>query len=190
MKTKATFKSMIEGDAEDFLAMDAADQRHAKKLPEVVLAELKKLDDAEPTMNISRYQHSLQSATLAYRDSAEEEMVVAALLHDIGDSLAIYNHAEMAATILRPYVAEKTYWIIKHHAIFQGYYYRHHLGDDRNARDKYADHPWFDACVVFCEKYDQNAFDDEYDTLPLEFFESMVERVFSREPFGEHVLAL
>lgn len=183
---KATFKAMAEGTREDYQLIDAAEKRQEKNLPAAILAELEKLKEGDLGFNISRYDHSLQSATRAYRDGVDEELVVAALLHDIGDGLALHNHAEVAAAILRPYVSEKTYWIVKHHGIFQGYYFWHHLGGDRNARDKYRDHPWFDACAEFCEKYDQNAFDDDYENLPLEFFQPMVKRLFSRPPFGNH----
>ena len=188
-KIRATFRTMREGDAADFQAVVAADKHHEKSLPTNILKELQRLQVGKQGFNISRYEHCLQSATLAYRDGADEEMVVAALLHDIGDNLAVHNHADLAAAILKPYVSEKTHWIIKHHAIFQGYYFWHYIGGDRNAREQFRDHPWFDTCVEFCEKYDQNAFDENYDTLPIEFFEPMVERIFAREPFGEHVSA-
>jgi len=145
-----------------------------------VLAHLKMLDVDWGGYRINRYQHGLQSATRAHRDGADEEMVAAALLHDIGDIVSPYNHSEMAAAALRPFVSERVYWIIKHHGLFQGYYYNHHLGGDRNARDRYKDHPWYDDCVYFCHHYDQNAFDPDYDTEPLEFFEPMVRRVMAK----------
>jgi len=107
--------------------------------------------------------------------------VVAALLHDIDDLLAPHSHGELAALLLRPFVSERTYWIVKHHGLFQYYYYGHHVGGDRNARDKYRDHPWYQDAVDFCHKWDQCAFDPEYESLPLEFFEPMVKRVFGRE---------
>ena len=134
---------------------------------------------------MDRLEHSLQSATRAYRDGADEEMVVAALLHDIGDLLSPYNHSEMAAAVLRPYVSEKTHWIVRHHGLFQSYYYAHHTGGDRNARDAYRDHPWYQDTVDFCHKWDQSSFDPDYESLPLEFFEPMVRRIFAREPFSE-----
>ena len=181
---QATFKSMTEGSKEDFETIHKWETEHGKKvIIASIVAELKKLDGESP-YPISRYQHSLQSATRAYRDDADEELIVAALLHDMGDTLAMENHAEMAASILRPYVSEKTAWIVKHHGIFQGFYFWHHIGEDRNARDKYKDHPWYDDCVYFCEHYDQAAFDREYDTLELDFFMPMVERIFSREPYS------
>ncbi len=149
-----------------------------------VLALLKAGDIPDSGYQISRYQHSLQSATLAERDGQDEEMIVAALLHDIGDTIAPDNHSDFAASVLRPYVSERTYWIVKHHGIFQGIYFWHHIGWDQNARDRYRGHQWFQACADFCEKYDQNAFDPAYDTLPLEHFEPMVRRVLGREPFA------
>ena len=130
------------------------------------------------------WEHSLQSATRAHRDGADEETVVAALLHDIGDLLAPHNHSELAAAVLRPYVSERTYWVVRQHGLFQSYYYAHHMGGDRNARDRYIDHPWYQDAVDFCHRWDQSSFDPEYESLPLEFFEPMVRRIFAREPFS------
>ena len=132
-------------------------------------------------------EHSLQCATRAHRDGADEEMVVAALLHDIGDLLSPFNHSELAAAVLRPYVAERTYWIVRHHGLFQSYYYAHHTGGDRHARDAYRDHPWYQDTVEFCHRWDQSSFDPTYELLPLEFFEPMVRRIFGRAPFSESV---
>jgi predicted HD phosphohydrolase len=112
---------------------------------------------------------------------------VAALLHDIGDTFATMNHAEYAAAILKPYVRPHVHWMIHQHGLFQGYYYFHHFGLDRNARDQYRGHPAFQLCLDFCDKYDQMAFDPVYDTMPLEAFEPMVRRLFAREPWGAHV---
>jgi len=181
---QATFKKMTEGREEDYKAIHKWETEYGKKvIIQSIVEELKKLDVESP-YPITRYQHSLQSATRAYRDGADEEMIVAALLHDVGDTLAMKNHTEMAAAILRPYVSEKTAWIVQHHGIFQGYYFWHHLGKDRNARDQYKDHQWYDDCDHFCEHYDQAAFDQDYDTLDLEFFMPMLERIFTREPFS------
>ena len=143
-----------------------------------LLEQLKLLDEKWTPYPINRYQHLLQSATRAYKDGASEELVVAALLHDIGDVIAPYNHGEVAAALLKPYVSEKTYWIVKHHCVFQGYYYNHHLGGDRHARDKYKSSPHYKDCEYFCHHYDQNAFDPNYENKPLEFFEPMLRRVF------------
>ena len=149
-----------------------------------VLEQLCALAGSLSGYKVDRLEHSLQSATRAHRDDADEEMIVAALLHDIGDLLSPYNHSEMAAAVLRPYVSEKTYWIVRHHGFFQSYYYAHHTGGNRNARDTYRDHPWYQDTVDFCDRWDQSSFDPEYESLPLEFFEPMVQRIFAREPFG------
>ena len=133
---------------------------------------------------VSRLEHSLQSATRALLAGESEEMIVAALLHDIGDELAPMNHSEYAASILKPYVSEKTHWIVEKHGEFQAYYYAHHLGGNRNKRDKYKGHKYFDACVNFCEKYDQCSFDPNYESYPLEKFEPMVRNIFARKPYS------
>ena len=179
---------MEDGTKEDYALLDRLEKKQNANLVDRLLTHLKAMDVDWGGYLITRYDHSLQSATLAYRDGADEEMVVAALLHDIGDELSPYNHSEMAASILKPFVSEKTHWIIKYHGLFQGYYYDHHLGGDRNARDMFKDHPYYDDCVYFCYNYDQNAFDPEYENLPLEFFEPMVRRVISESKFGHREL--
>lgn len=135
-------------------------------------------------MRVTRLEHSLQSATRAHRDGRDEEYVVAALLHDIGDAIAPYSHGEYVAAVLKPYVSERVCWIIRYHPLFQAYYYAHHLGGDRHARDLYRQHEWYDECVEFCELYDQNCFEVAFDSLPLEFFEPMVRRVFSEPKYA------
>lgn len=181
------FVQMKEGSFEDYQLLSGFEEEFSKNTADRVLRQLLELNNSFAGYRVSRLEHALQSASRAWRDGAGEEMTVAALLHDIGDTLAPENHSEVAAAILRPYVSDKTYWILKHHGIFQGYYFFHHLGGDRNARDRYKDHPHYQACADFCENWDQNSFDPEYDSLPLEFFEPMVRRIFERKPFGEHV---
>ena len=131
---------------------------------------------------IDRYQHSLQSASRALRANESVDFVIGALLHDIGDSFAPQNHSATAAAIIRPYVDKETHWVVEHHGLFQGYYYFHHMDGDRNARELYADHEFYESCVRFCHNYDQNCFDPEYPTLPIEDFVPLMEEVFSREP--------
>ena len=181
------FINMQDGTAEEYAFLEeqatAYNQAH---LVDHILGQLKMMAGPKLGYKIDRYQHSLQSATRALRDGAEEEMVVAALLHDIGDVVAPDNHSEYAAAVLRPYVSEKTYWIVKHHGIFQGYYFWHHLGGDRNARERHRDHPWFDDCAQFCADYDQNCFDPDYENEPLETFEPMVRRIFARKPWSQN----
>jgi len=180
---QVSFTRMADGTKADYEMITEAERRHAEGLVDRLLAQLRALADEPLPLRVNRLEHSLQCATRALRDGADEEMVVAALLHDIGDELAPYNHCEVAAAILRPYVSDRTYWIVKMHGLFQVYYYGHLLDLDRNARDRYRDHPYYADCVEFCEKWDQEAFDPDYESLPLEAFEPMVRRIFAREPF-------
>jgi predicted HD phosphohydrolase len=179
MQETVSFTSMADGTCEDYALLARMEEPFMRALPDRVLAALEGLRNSFAGYQVSRYEHSLQSATRAYRDGRDEEYVVAALLHDIGDELAPLTHGEMVAAILRPYVRAELCWVIKHHGVFQIYYYGHHTGDDPNARDRFADHPAFALCVEFCERYDQNCFDPAYDTLPASFFEPIVRRVFA-----------
>lgn len=174
---------MEDGTKQDFEHLMTVEKEYNEGVVDRIFAMLKQLDVEWGGYKINRYQHSLQTATRAHRDGADEGLVVAALLHDVGDIIAPYNHCELAAAMLKPYVSKKTHWIVENHGIFQGYYFHHHLGGDRNARDRFKDHPWYDACVHFCYEYDQNSFDPDYDTLELSFFEPMVRRVFAH-PHG------
>ncbi len=169
---------MADGKKEDFVLVMKLEENMNDDLVDRIFTHLKMLDVDWGGYPITRYQHSLQSATRAYNDGADDDVIVAALLHDIGDIISPYNHGEMAAAILRPFVSERVHWLILHHCIFQGYYYNHHLGGDRHARDRYKDHPWYNDCVYFCHNYDQNSFDPGYPTEPLEFFDPIVRRVF------------
>ncbi|KPF87852.1 MULTISPECIES: HD domain-containing protein [unclassified Novosphingobium] len=177
---RAQFHSMEEGTQEDWAIIARDYVGFAAGLPDRVLAHLKLLDGDFGGFPIDRLTHSLQTATRAHRDGRPESYVVMALLHDIGDTLGSYNHPEVAAAILQPFVSEEELWICRNHGAFQGYYYFHYLGIDRNVREKHRGNPYFDACAEFCAKYDQAAFDPDYDTLPLEFFEPMVRRVMAR----------
>ena len=179
-----SFTSMAAGTREDYELLELLEAQFASSTADRVLDQLRGLAGSLAGYKVDRLEHSLQSASRAYRDGADEEMVVAALLHDIGDLLAPHNHSEMAAAVLRPYVSERTYWVVRQHGLFQTYYYAHHVGGDRNARDRYIDHPWYQDAVDFCHRWDQSSFDPDYESLSLEFFEPMVRRVFAREPFS------
>lgn len=182
---KPTWTSFEEAKKADWDAVMDYEEQFNSELVDRIIMMLKSLDEDWTPYPINRYQHSLQAATRAHADGADEEIVVAALIHDIGDILSPYNHGELAAAMVRPYMSEKARWIIEHHCVFQGYYYNHHLGGDRHARDKYKDSPFYDDAVYFCHNYDQNAFDPDYPTKPLEFFEPMLRRVFSKS--GGHM---
>ena len=174
---------MDQGTVEDYALLETLARPYIARTSERVLAHLELLAVGLEGNLIDRYQHSLQTATRAKRDGADEEMQVVALLHDIGDVVAPDNHSELAAAVLRPYISEENYWLVKHHGLFQGYYYFHLTGaGDRNARDRFKDHPAYQATVDFCERWDQTSFDPDYDTLPLEAFEPMVRRLFARQP--------
>ena len=180
--SKVQFTEMKHGSKEDYDLLSKFEKEFAEKLPDRILEALRNLGDSMDGYQVSRLEHSLQSATRAERDGADEEMIVATLLHDIGDSLAPFNHSQLVASVLRPYVSEKVYWIMLHHGLFQEYYYAHHIGRDRNARDQFKDHQYYQDAVDFCENWDQKSFDPEYDSFPLEHFEPMVRNIFSREP--------
>jgi len=177
---RARFTSMKEGTEEDWSIIGSHFMDYAAGLPDRVIAHLKLLDGDYGGFPVDRLQHSLQTATRAHRAGETEPFVVMALLHDIGDTLGSYNHPEIAAAILKPFVDDKLHWIAEHHGIFQGYYFFHHLGMDRDMREAFRGHEHFEDTARFCELYDQSAFDPSYDNAPLEFFEPMVRRVFSR----------
>mgnify|MGYP002781004480 CR=1 FL=1 len=179
MPDRAGFRSMEEGTAEDWQIISGHFMPYAGKLADRVLTHLKLLDGDYGGFPVDRLQHSLQTATRAHRAGESEDYVVMALLHDIGDTLGSYNHPDIAAAILKPFVDERLHWITAQHGIFQGYYFFHHLGLDRDLRDNFRGHPYFEDTARFCELYDQSAFDPAYDSAPLDFFEPMVRRVFA-----------
>ena len=180
MAERAKFREMKEGTKEDWAIIGAEYRAFAKDLPDRVLEHLKLLDGDFGGFPVCRLEHSLQTATRAHRDGRGEQYVVMALLHDIGDTLGSYNHPEVAAAIIKPFVTEEIHWICQNHGAFQGYYYFHHLGMDKDVREKFRASPHFQACAEFCEKYDQAAFDPDYESESLEFFEPMVRRVMAK----------
>lgn len=187
MKTVA-FRQMKDGTREEYEFLERIENQYIAALPDRILEALGSLAGALGGYRVSRLEHSLQTASRAEDDGADEEMVFGALLHDIGDVLAPANHSQYAAAIIRPYVREEVTWVVAHHGLFQLYYYAHHVGGDPNAREQYRDHPWFGACERFCERWDQAAFDPDYPTRPLEHFEPLVRRILSRQPFDPAVV--
>jgi predicted HD phosphohydrolase len=151
-------------------------------LPVAVLDMLREQRGTTLGYQIDRLDHSLQTATRAFRDNADEETVVMALLHDIGDGIGLFNHSEFATSLLRPFVSERNAWIVQHHGIFQGYYYFAYAGRDPNERERFRGHMHFEPCLDFCDRWDQVSFDPDYDTMPLEAFAPMVHRLFARTP--------
>jgi predicted HD phosphohydrolase len=176
---RATFTTMEASTAADWKIIGSHFLPYASKLPDRVLSHLSLLEGDCGGFAVDRLTHSLQTATLAHRDGRDEEYVVCALLHDIGDTLGTYNHSDIAAAILRPFVSPENFWMVEKHGIFQGYYFFHHLGLDRNVREKFRGQPWFERTAEFCSRYDGPAFDPKADTLPLHYFEKMVRRVLA-----------
>ena len=181
---KVKFKQMKEGSKEDYLLLNKLEKKFIEGTADRVLKTMQGLTSSLVGYQINRLEHSLQTATRALKEKASDEMIVAALLHDIGDELAPNNHAEFAAAILKPYVSEKTAWIVEKHGIFQMYYYAHHLGFNKNERDKYKGHKYYPATAEFCEKWDQISFDPNYKSILLKEFEPYVKKIFSRTPYS------
>ncbi|MEP7210100.1 MAG: HD domain-containing protein [Alphaproteobacteria bacterium] len=177
---RATFKSFLESTEEDWDKIRAASEPFKVGHADRVLTHLKLLESDCGGFPVTRLEHSLQTATMAHQAGKDEEYVVCALLHDIGDTLGVYNHPDIAAAILKPFVSEENLWIVEKHGIFQGYYFWQHIGLDRNTRDAYRGHPSFEACAQFCHLFDQPAFDPAFKSMPLEAFTPMVERVMAK----------
>ena len=175
---RATFTSMEQSTVEDWVAITTEFVSFTQGLPDRVLAHLKLLE-GDGGFAVDRLTHSLQTATLAHQDGRDEEYVVCALLHDIGDTLGSFNHPDIAAAMLKPFVSDENLWMVEKHGIFQGYYFFHHVGMDRDMREQFRDHPYFDRTAEFCARYDGPAFDPKRETLPLSFFEPMVRRLFA-----------
>ena len=182
------FTKMEDGDAEDYLFLNEHEIEYTKGTANRLLNALVNLDESLSGYKISRLGHSVQSATRAWRDGADIDWVVSALLHDIGDIFAPYNHDEYAATILKPFVREQCRWVVEKHGDFQMIYYGHLVGGNQHKRDKFKGHEFFNDCVEFCERWDQTSFDPSYNDLPLDFFRPMVEEVFARDPYNPEVL--
>ena len=177
---RAKFHAMTEGTQSDWDIIRGEALIHSPQGGKRVLDHLRLLDGDVGGYPVDRLTHSLQTATRAYRDGRSESYIVMALLHDIGDTLGAYNHPDIAAAIIKPFVSEEEHWICEQHGIFQGYYFFEYLGLDKDMREQYRGHPHFEACADFCAKYDQNSFDPNYDTAPLEFFEPMVMKLFEK----------
>ena len=184
-----SFTQMKDGSKEDYLLLQQLEKPFLALTADRVLDELRRAGDASlEGYRVTRLQHGLQSATRAFRDGADTDWIVGALLHDIGDGLAPQNHDRMSAEVIRPFVREEVSWVVEHHGIFQMLYYAHHFDWDRNARDRFKDHSCFDVCAEFCERWDQSSFDPDYETEPLQFFEPMVREVFGRKAYAPEVI--
>ena len=181
---QAKFTQMKDGTKEDYLLLEKHEKKFIEGTADRLIKFMNGLSNTLEGYQITRLEHSLQTATRALNDKADDEMVVATLLHDIGDELAPLNHSEYAAAVLKPYVSEKTHWIIEKHGEFQMYYYAHHLGGNKNQRDKYKGHKYYQDTVDFCENWDQKSFDPNFKSLSLQEFEPFIKKIFSRKPYS------
>ena len=189
MDEHVNFVNMKDGTREEYELLARLEKPYLALTADRVLEELKRAGEATlEGYKITRLQHGLQSGTRALRDGADLDWVVGALLHDIGDGLAPQNHDKMSAEVIRPFVRWDVAWTVEHHGIFQMLYYGHHYGWDRNARDQFKDHPVFDNCAEFCERWDQSSFDPDYPTETLDIFEPMVREVFGRKAYSPEII--
>jgi predicted HD phosphohydrolase len=178
MEQRATFKSMRTSTKQDWDIITTQYVPFARELPDRVLTHLRLLGGDSGGFAVDRLTHSLLTATLAHKGGEDEEYVVCALLHDIGDMLGSWNHPDVAVAILKPFVSEANLWMVEKHGIFQGYHFFQHVGLDPNMREQFRGHPHFERTERFIDLYDEPAFDSEMECLPLDYFEPMVRRVF------------
>ena len=175
---------MKDGTKDDYLLLNKHEKKFIESTADRIIQFMSGLTKTLEGYKINRLEHSLQTATRAFNDKADDEMVVAALLHDIGDELAPLNHSEYAAAVLKPYVSEKTHWIVEKHGEFQMYYYAHHLGGNKNKREKYKGHKYYNDTLYFCENWDQKSFDPNFKSLSLQEFKPLVKKIFSKKPYS------
>ena len=181
---RVKFTQMKHGSKEDYLLLEKHEKKYIESTADRLIKFMSSLNSTLEGYQVSRLEHSLQTATRALNDKADDEMIVASLLHDIGDELAPLNHSEYAAAVLKPYVSEKTHWVIEKHGEFQMYYYAHHLGGNKNQREKYKGHKYYQDTVNFCENFDQKSFDPNFKSLNLKSFEPLVKKIFNRKPYS------
>ena len=185
---KVKFTAMKDGDAADYAMLDVHEREYAAGTADRLLGAMVALDESLSGYQVTRLGHSLQAATRAWRAGADTDWVVAALLHDIGDIYAPYNHDEYAAAILKPFVREQVTWVVEKHGDFQRLYYAHHVGGNRHARDRYKGHAYYDDCAQFCEAWDQSSFDPDYPMLTVQDFAPLVREVFARKAYDPAVI--
>ncbi|WP_411818211.1 HD domain-containing protein [Hyphococcus sp. DH-69] len=175
---RAKFRAMTEGTPEDWGIIAGQFMPFAMQGGKRIIDHLRILEGDYGGFPVDRLEHSLQTATRAFKDGKDDEYVVCALLHDIGDTLGAFNHPDIAAAIVKPFVSEANHWMVEKHGIFQGYYFFHYLGLNRDMREEFRGHEHFERTQEFCEKYDQAAFDPDYESMPLEAFEPMIMKLF------------
>lgn len=185
---KVKFTAMKDGDAADYAMLDVHERDYAAGTADRLLTALVELDESLSGYQVTRLGHSLQAATRAWGAGADTDWVVAALLHDIGDIYAPYNHDEYAAAILKPFVREQVTWVVEKHGDFQRLYYAHHVGGNQHARDRFKGHAYYDDCAQFCEAWDQSSFDPAYPMMSVADFAPLVREVFARKAYDPAVI--
>lgn len=177
---KMHFKHMDEGTKADFQVLARVHEQNIARLPDLLLGMMSSLkgDEAYP---VDRLTHSLQTATRAHRDGMDEEYVVCCLLHDVCEALGPFNHGEVIAAILKPFIGEANHWMLEKHGVFQTYFYGDQIGIDKNQRERYRDSPHYQRTIEFTSKYDEVSFDPDYPSEPLSTFEPMVRRVLTKQ---------
>jgi predicted HD phosphohydrolase len=179
---RATFTSFQDSTEEDWALIMSQREALSESLPSHILQQMEHLRNDYGGFPVDRLEHSVQTATRAEKDGRDDEYIICSLIHDIGDILTPHNHPDLAAAILKPFVSEENHWMVAHHGIFQGYYFWHYLGGDRNARDEFSGHEHYDHCEEFCSLYDAPAFDPSYKSNPLEHYVPLIEDFFRSNP--------
>jgi predicted HD phosphohydrolase len=189
MPETVSFHQMDEGTEDDYALLHKQEQNFITTLPSRIVSALENLEHSLSGYQVSRLEHSLQTATRAEQGGADKELIVAALIHDIGDDLAPENHSQMAAAIIRPYVRAEVTWILEMHGVFQMYYYADKIGLNKHERDRWRDHHWFDSCEKFCRDWDQVSFDPSFPSKPLDYFIPLIYEIFSRPAFSPDIIS-
>ncbi|TPW28688.1 HD domain-containing protein [Pararhizobium mangrovi] len=183
-----SFTRMENGTTEDYALLDRLERKHVAELPDRIMDHLRALEHSLEGYKVSRLEHSLQAATRAEEDGADKELVAAALIHDLGDDLSPYNHAQLAASIIRPYVREEVTWAVEMHGLFQMQFYGDKIGEPTDMHESHKDNPYYETCMRFCRDWDQAAFDPDYPSKPLEHFEPLLREIFTRPAFDPAIL--
>ena len=189
MPETVSFHRMDEGTEDDYALLHKQEQNFITALPSRIVSALENLEHSLSGYQVSRLEHSLQTATRAEQGGADKELIVAALIHDIGDDLAPENHSQMAAAIIRPYVRAEVTWILEMHGVFQMYYYADKIGLNKHERDRWRSHHWFDGCEKFCRDWDQVSFDPSFLSKPLDYFIPLINEIFSRPAFSPDIIS-
>jgi predicted HD phosphohydrolase len=179
---RAKFRALSQATSEDWSVIERAEREYRRDYGpgHGLLAVLASIADGDPIGNpVNLYTHCLQTATRVLAAGEDDELVVVALFHDLPEAFSDNHHGRVAAQMLAPWISERRTWLLVHHVELQAYHFANHPTRDRNERDPYKGHPYFEEAARFCELYDQNSFDPDYPVLPLAEFRPIVRRFFS-----------